>query len=174
MRLDKSKQVMSCWPHWLIPLKKVKKIVEVLARLGFDVLAYKVRKLVRVLAHGWDTDGSAPVEVQICELKSSKIYDACEKMHKMKNLPCTSVAVVCLKWARTRCEWCCTRWDWQSLDERSARLRKSHDAQEEWPRRRRPFRAEDCRAAHSVGWWRIWKEFINEMKLTYVLGKVKR
>ena len=68
-----------------------------LARLGFDVLAYKVRKLVRVLAHGWDTDGSAPVEVQICELKSSKIYDACEKMHKMKNLPCTSVAVVCLK-----------------------------------------------------------------------------
>ena len=39
------------------------------ARLGFDVLAYKVCKLVRVLAHGRDTNGATPVEVQICELK---------------------------------------------------------------------------------------------------------
>ena len=43
--------------------------------MGFDVFAYKVSKLVRVLAHGWYTNGSTPVEVQICELKTRKIRD---------------------------------------------------------------------------------------------------
>ena len=51
------------------------------ARLLFDVLAYEVCKLVRVLAHCWHTNSTTPIEVQICELKAQKM---CAKMHSMQ------------------------------------------------------------------------------------------
>ena len=41
--------------------------------MRFDVLANEIRKFMCVLTHGWYTDGSTPVKVQICELKWSKI-----------------------------------------------------------------------------------------------------
>ena len=47
----------------------------------FDVLAYEVCKLVRVLAHCWHTNSTTPIEVQICELKAQKM---CAKMHSMQ------------------------------------------------------------------------------------------
>ena len=42
-------------------------------RLRLDVLAYEIRKFMCVLTHGWHTDGSTPIKVQVCELKRSEI-----------------------------------------------------------------------------------------------------